>query len=57
MTDIQGSKLKKNILIHILVTFMILCDILLARYFFMNGNFLMVIAMLLFPIGIVAIDE
>ena len=51
------AKLKKDILIHILVTFMILCDILLARYFFVNGNFLGVIAILLFPISIVASRE
>ena len=41
------AKLKKDILIHILVTFMILCDIFSARYF------LGVIAMLSFPISIV----
>ena len=51
------AKSKKNILIHILVTFIILCSILLARYFFVKGDFFGVIAMLLFPIGIVAIDE
>jgi hypothetical protein len=51
------TKSKKNILIHILVTFIILCSILLARYFFVKGNFLGVIAMLLLPISIVAIDE
>lgn len=47
------AKLKKDILIHILVTFMILCDILLARYFFVNGSFLGVVAMLSLPISIV----
>jgi len=47
-------KSKKDILIHILVTFIILCDIFLARYFLVNGNFLGVVVMLLFPISIVA---
>lgn len=47
------AKSKKDILIHILVTFMILCDIFLARYFLVNGNFLGVVAMLSFPISIV----
>lgn len=48
------AKSKKDILIHILVTFIILCDIFLARYFLVKGNFLGVIVMLLFPISIVA---
>ena len=47
------AKLKKDILIHILVTFMILCDIFSARYFLVNGNFLGVVAMLSFSISIV----
>ena len=51
------AKSKKDILIHILVTFIILCSILLARYFFVKGNFLGVIAMLLFPIIIAANSE
>ena len=51
------AKLKKDILIHILVTFMILCDIFSARYFLVNGNFLGVVAMLSFPISIVVTHQ
>ena len=51
------DKIEKNILRHILVTFIILCDIFLARYFFVNSNFLVVIVMLLFPISIVATSQ
>lgn len=46
-------KSKKDILIHILVTFMILCDIFSARHFLVNGNFIGVVAMLSLPISIV----
>lgn len=47
------AKSKKDILIHILVTFIILCDIFSARYFLVNGSFLGVVAMLSLPISIV----
>jgi hypothetical protein len=47
------AKSKKDILIHILVTFIILCDIFSARYFLVKGNFLGVVAMLSLPISIV----
>ena len=47
-------KSKKNILRHILVTFIILRDIFLARNFLVNGNFLGVVVTLSFPISIVS---
>jgi len=47
------AKSKKDILIHILVTFIILCDIFSIRYFLVNGSFLGVVAMLSLPISIV----